>query len=403
MKLIAHSLNVFFAVYLCLHSINRCPIERHSESVLHITVLTTIPALLLTTLSLVPDTPSQLNLRQVSSIGDNLWYIVFYLSACILAFTAPQGPPLHYPPSAVYQPKVVESITNKDEENVTGLAACSPWGYLMFPCATKVVMLGNIAESREIGDLPILPNLVGIFGRTGSGKSTLALSFFRFVEATEGRILVDDIDIADVGLTDLRSGLAMIPQDPTILSGTLKSTLDVFSEYDNAEIFEGLRRVHPIPSSREEEDQEVNAKISRDLDASVGGDNFSTGYSTFRWNKLDSRKQLLCMARAILKRSKVLVMDEASSFTLPLDVEELIARLSVGYSMDELISQTIRHTILTIAHRLRTIIDYDRIMLLDQGRIVEFDRPQKLLAQPSSRFYALCKPLRRTSLPRSNS
>ncbi|KAG7095389.1 hypothetical protein E1B28_006144 [Marasmius oreades] len=216
---------------------------------------------------------------------------------------------------------------------------------------------------------------VGILGRTGSGKSTLALSFFRFVEATEGRILVDDIDIAKIGLTDLRSRSTIIPQDPTILSGTLRSTLDVFNEYEDAEIFEALRRVHLIPSSHEieEEDQEVNANIFRNLDSSVseGGDNFSTG-----------EKQLLCMARAILKRSKVLVMDEATA--------------SVDYSTDELISQTIRQefadsTILTIAHRLRTVIDYDRIMLLDQGRIVEFDRPQKLLAQPSSKFYALCK------------
>ncbi|KAL0565394.1 hypothetical protein V5O48_016631 [Marasmius crinis-equi] len=216
---------------------------------------------------------------------------------------------------------------------------------------------------------------VGILGRTGSGKSTLALSFFRFVEATEGRILVDDIDISKIGLTDLRSKLTIIPQDPTILSGTLRSTLDVFDEYQDAEIFEALRRVHLIPSSADSEDdtESVNTNVFRNLDSPVseGGDNFSTG-----------EKQLLCMARAILKRSKVLVMDEATA--------------SVDYSTDELISKTIRQefadsTILTIAHRLRTVIDYDRIMLLDQGRIVEFDQPGKLLAQTTSRFYALCK------------
>ncbi|KAJ6552953.1 multidrug resistance-associated ABC transporter [Mycena capillaripes] len=217
---------------------------------------------------------------------------------------------------------------------------------------------------------------IGILGRTGSGKSTLALSFFRFVEATEGRIVIDGLDIAKIGLTDLRSRLTIIPQDPTILSGTLRTTLDVFNEYQDADIFEALRRVHLVPSvdTPEETADTVNANMFRNLDSPVseGGENFSTG-----------EKQLLCMARAILKRSKILVMDE-------------LFPISVDYATDELIGKTIRHefkasTILTIAHRLRTVIDYDKIMLLDQGTIAEFDRPSVLLANKSSKFYALCK------------
>ncbi|KAJ2928555.1 hypothetical protein H1R20_g8545, partial [Candolleomyces eurysporus] len=240
---------------------------------------------------------------------------------------------------------------------------------------------------RYAPDLPdVLHNLnfeirpgekVGILGRTGSGKSTLALSFFRFVEATQGRIVVDGVDISKIGLTDLRGKLTIIPQDPSILSGTLRSTLDVFDEYEDAEIYEALRRVHLIPpesaSTPEGDSEAINANVFRDLDFSVseGGENFSTG-----------EKQLLCMARAILKRSKVLVMDEATA--------------SVDYATDELISKTIRQefaesTILTIAHRLRTVIDYDRVMLLDQGRIIEFDKPSTLLSDSSSQFYALCK------------
>ncbi|KAF8438137.1 hypothetical protein L210DRAFT_968152 [Boletus edulis BED1] len=216
---------------------------------------------------------------------------------------------------------------------------------------------------------------IGILGRTGSGKSTLALSFFRFVEATEGRIVIDGIDISTIGLTDLRSKITIIPQDPMILSGTLRSTLDVFGEYEDADIFESLRRVHLIPSedAPEETPETINVNVFRNLDSPVseGGDNFSTG-----------EKQLLCMARAILKRSKVLVMDEATA--------------SVDYATDELISKTIRQefassTILTIAHRLRTVIDYDRVVLLDEGRIVEFDRPATLLADSDSRFHSLCK------------
>jgi len=238
---------------------------------------------------------------------------------------------------------------------------------------------------RYAPDLPdVLHNLsftiapgekIGVLGRTGSGKSTLALSFFRFVEPVGGRILVDGLDIAKMGLTDLRSKLTIIPQDPTILSGTLRSTLDVFNEYEDAEIYEALRRVHLIPASDvpSEDPEMVNANVFRDLDSSVseGGDNFSTG-----------EKQLLCMARAILKRSRVLLMDEATA--------------SVDYATDELIGKTIRQefaesTLLTIAHRLRTVIDYDRIMLLEQGRIAEFDKPAVLLADPSSKFHSLCK------------
>ncbi|KAF7296399.1 Multidrug resistance-associated ABC transporter protein [Mycena chlorophos] len=221
---------------------------------------------------------------------------------------------------------------------------------------------------------------IGILGRTGSGKSTLALSFFRFVEPTSGRILIDGQDITQIGLTDLRGRLTIIPQDPTILSGTLRSTLDVFGEYEDRDIFEALRRVHLIPSDSDSntpaassQDDAVNENVFRNLDAPVseGGENFSTG-----------EKQLLCMARAILKRSKVLLMDEATA--------------SVDYATDQLIGQTIREefrdsTILTIAHRLRTVIDGDKVMVLDQGRIAEFDKPAKLLADPTSKFHALCK------------
>lgn len=217
---------------------------------------------------------------------------------------------------------------------------------------------------------------VGILGRTGSGKSTLAQSFFRFVEASEGKIFIDGIDISRVGLTDLRSRLTIIPQDPTILSGTLRTTLDIFEEYEDVEIYEALRRVHLIPSEDDtpvDNEEEVNENVFKNLDSPVseGGENFSAG-----------EKQLICMARAILKRTKILFMDEATA--------------SVDYATDELIGKTIRHefadsTILTIAHRIRTIIDYDKVMVLDKGRIVEYDKPATLLADKKSQFYSLCK------------
>lgn len=153
---------------------------------------------------------------------------------------------------------------------------------------------------------------IGVVGSTGCGKSTLALSFFRFVEAHEGRILIDNVDISKIGLTDLRSRVTIIPQDPTILSGTLRSTLDVFDEYDDADIYAALRRVHLLDDTVEEEETR-NKNVFRDLNnpVSEGGDNFSSG-----------EKQLICMARAILKRNKVLFMDEATA--------------SIDYETDEL-------------------------------------------------------------------
>ncbi|WVQ74986.1 hypothetical protein IAR50_004594 [Cryptococcus sp. DSM 104548] len=221
---------------------------------------------------------------------------------------------------------------------------------------------------------------VGIVGPTGCGKSTLALSFFRFVEASEGRIVVDQVDISKIGLTDLRSRLTIIPQDPTILSGTLRSTLDVFDEYDDVEIYSALRRVHLIKgddtsgeAADGDPDETRNKNVFRDLNnpVSEGGDNFSSG-----------EKQLICMARAILKRNKIILMDEATA--------------SIDYETDALISKTIRQefsdsTILTIAHRIHTIIDFDKVIVMDRGNIAEFASPAELLRDHKSKFYALCK------------
>ncbi|OCB86633.1 multidrug resistance-associated ABC transporter [Sanghuangporus baumii] len=169
-------------------------------------------------------------------------------------------------------------------------------------------------------------------------------------------------------------GIVGRTEDPIIFSGTLRSTLDVFDEHIDAELYEALRRVHLIPSATERvADDAANENIFCNLESRIseGGDNLSAG-----------QKQLLCLARAILKHSKLLVMDEATA--------------SVDYATDELIGKTITNefadsTIFTIAHRLRTVIGYSRVMVLDQGRIVEFDRPAALLARPSSHFYALCE------------
>ncbi|GAA5957930.1 hypothetical protein JCM10213_002262 [Rhodosporidiobolus nylandii] len=230
-------------------------------------------------------------------------------------------------------------------------------------------VLHNLTFSIKAGEK------IGIVGATGCGKSTLASSFFRFVEASSGSISIDGLDISKIGLLDLRSRLTIVPQDPVILSGSLRSTLDMFGQYDDHEIFDALRRVHLIKEGEERDSAEAgaNRSVFWNLDAEVaeGGSNFSTG-----------QRQLLCMARALLRSNKILLLDEATA--------------STDHETDELITQTIRNefadsTLLVIAHRLRTVIDFNKILLLDKGRLIEFDSPQKLLEDPSSRFYALCR------------
>ncbi|KAI8993635.1 P-loop containing nucleoside triphosphate hydrolase protein [Pilobolus umbonatus] len=250
-------------------------------------------------------------------------------------------------------------------------------------------------EVRYAPDLdPVLKNLsfsvkprekIGVVGRTGSGKSTLALSFFRFIEATQGSIIIDGIDIKTLGTYDLRSKLTIIPQDPTLFSGSLRSNMDPFDQFDDEEIFVALRRVHLISSdddsmlndastiASDSNMKHVNMNVFKDLNSPVteGGKNFSQG-----------QRQLLCLARALLKRSRIVLMDEATA--------------SVDFETDKAIQKTISNefvdsTILCIAHRLHTVIEYDRILVLDQGQILEFDSPLTLINDAGSAFYKMCR------------
>eukprot|EP00164_Ancoracysta_twista_P003660 GFYU01004901.1.p1 GENE.GFYU01004901.1~~GFYU01004901.1.p1 ORF type:complete len:1550 (+),score=481.01 GFYU01004901.1:223-4872(+) len=194
---------------------------------------------------------------------------------------------------------------------------------------------------------------VGIVGRTGAGKSSLMLAVFRTVEHAGGRIFLDDVDISSIGLLDLRSNVSIIPQDPALFSGTVRYNLDPFNEHQDAKLWEALNLVRL---------KEAISALPVGLDSTVAeaGDNFSAG-----------QKQLLCMARALLRKTKLMVLDEATA--------------AVDFETDKMIQETLRVafkncTVLTVAHRINTIIDSDRILVLEKGRIAEYDSPDALIA-----------------------
>ncbi|XP_011699218.1 PREDICTED: multidrug resistance-associated protein 1 isoform X6 [Wasmannia auropunctata] len=205
---------------------------------------------------------------------------------------------------------------------------------------------------------------IGIVGRTGAGKSSLTLALFRIIEAAQGKILIDDVDISKLGLHDLRSRLTIIPQDPVLFSGTLRMNLDPFDCYSDEEIWRALEHAH-LKSFIE------NLPSALLHEVTEGGENLSVG-----------QRQLICLARALLRKTKVLILDEATA--------------AVDLETDDLIQTTIRQefkdcTVLTIAHRLNTILDSDRVIVLDKGLIVEYDSPEVLLRNSASSFYSMAK------------
>ncbi|KAJ9565724.1 hypothetical protein OSB04_001690 [Centaurea solstitialis] len=200
---------------------------------------------------------------------------------------------------------------------------------------------------------------VGIVGRTGAGKSSMLNALFRIVELERGKIIIDNCDIAKFGLTDLRKVLGIIPQAPVLFSGTVRFNLDPFNEHNDPDLWESLERAHLKDVIRRN-------PLGLDAEVSEAGENFSVG-----------QRQLLSLSRALLRRSKILVLDEATA--------------AVDVRTDALIQKTIREefrscTMIIIAHRLNTIIDCDRILLLDAGQVVEYDAPVKLLQDENTSF-----------------
>jgi len=209
---------------------------------------------------------------------------------------------------------------------------------------------------------PILQNInldiksyenIGVVGRTGAGKSSIIMTLFRLVAPEAGSaITIDDVSIMDLKLNELRQRISIIPQDPTLFSGTVRFNMDPFNEHTDEEIWKGLEN-----ASMKQAISELDGKL--DAEVRTNGENFSVG-----------QRQLLCLARAMIRDSPILVMDEATA--------------SVDIETDAIIQQALRTkfdhvTVLTIAHRLNTIIDYDRILVLQKGEVLEFDTPKNLL------------------------
>eukprot|EP01126_Amoeba_proteus_P055744 TRINITY_DN6942_c0_g1_i8.p1 TRINITY_DN6942_c0_g1~~TRINITY_DN6942_c0_g1_i8.p1 ORF type:complete len:294 (+),score=62.13 TRINITY_DN6942_c0_g1_i8:381-1262(+) len=193
---------------------------------------------------------------------------------------------------------------------------------------------------------------IGIVGRTGSGKSSLMQVLYRLVEPESGKIMIDGLDTSLMPLKNLRKVLCIIPQEPIMFTGTVRYNLDPFSRYTDGEIWDSLQLVslktHILYLPKRLDDE-----------VTEHGSNFSIG-----------QRQLICMARALLQKPKILLMDEATA--------------SVDMETDKIIQNTIRSsflhsTLLVIAHRINTIIDLDRVMVLDNGRLVEFDTPRRLI------------------------
>lgn len=192
---------------------------------------------------------------------------------------------------------------------------------------------------------------IGIVGRTGAGKSSIIQAIFR-LGVNEGIIRIDDVDISNVRLHTLRSNISIIPQDPILFSGTMRYNLDPFKKKTDDELWSALDQV---------ELRTVVSSLANGLDCKMhdGGSNFSMG-----------QRQLVCLARAILRNNKILILDEATA--------------NVDAETDKFIQRTIREkfakcTVLTIAHRLHTVMDSDRVLVMDAGKIVEFDHANNLL------------------------
>ncbi|CAB3223737.1 unnamed protein product [Arctia plantaginis] len=237
-------------------------------------------------------------------------------------------------------------------------------GTVQFQGLTMAYRSGIEPALRDVTCTVAPGDKLGIVGRTGAGKSTLTLGLFRIVEPAGGRILIDGLDISTIGLHQLRSRITIIPQDPVLFSGSLRMNLDPFQKHSDDDLWRALEHAHLKPFV-------LGLQSGLLHEVTEGGENLSVG-----------QRQLVCLARALLRKTPLLVLDEATA--------------AIDLKTDELIQKTIRSefascTVLTIAHRLNTIMDSTKVMVLDKGQLIEFASPEQLLQDKNSMFYSLAK------------
>lgn len=290
---------------------------------------------------------------------------------------------------------------NLDQEAPFHIAATAPppeWpahGAIEFKDVTMSYQPSLPPVLREVNFTVKPGEKIGICGRTGAGKSSIMTALYRMVELTSGQINIDGIDVATLGMHELRSKLSIIPQDPVLFQGTIRNNIDPFGVCSDLELWNALRQAWLLDPSEYDIVSKGGAKLTeKPAEGSSSSANSSSGNgeSSMKFH-LDQtvdddgsnfslgERQLLALARALVRNTKVLILDEATS--------------SVDFATDNKIQSTIATsfahcTILCIAHRLKTIINYDRILVLDAGQIVEFDTPENLFRMEAGVFRSMC-------------
>ncbi|KAL3664789.1 hypothetical protein V7S43_009969 [Phytophthora oleae] len=274
--------------------------------------------------------------------------------------------------TVMVSPERIQEYIEIEQEAPYRVPMMDPPAHVEWPSVGSIVFDKVSFRYKEGGDL-VLRQLsfsvdggqkIGIVGRTGAGKSSLTMALFRINELASGKVLIDGVDVSRIGLKSLREKLSIIPQTPALFKGPLRDYLDPFDEFTDEELWGSIREVGLIERIAED-----NKKLLMIVEEN--GENFSVG-----------ERQMLCMARALLRHSRVVVFDEATA--------------AIDRETDQKLQRVIRtafakSTVLTIAHRLDTILDSDRILVLDGGRAVEFESPAKLVGKGQGHFFELMR------------